>query len=197
MSNERIKEVFNSWAETWDERAIPREEKIKRILEVGEMKEGIDILDVACGTGVMEQFLLKYNPKSIVAVDIAENMIKKAKEKYNDNRIEFICDDIHNIKDRKFDYVIIYNAFPHFLNPDKFIAHVHTLLRENGKFLICHDMGRDQLNNHHNNKKKVSDISLGLKETAEVGWMLVNSFFVDKMVDEDDIYIIYSIKKEK
>ena len=37
MSNERIKEVFNSWAETWDERAIPREEKIKRILEVGEM----------------------------------------------------------------------------------------------------------------------------------------------------------------
>ena len=36
-----------------------------------------------------------------------------------------------------------------------------------------------------------------LKETAEVGWMLVNSFFVDKMVDEDDIYIIYSIKKEK
>ncbi|MDO4403291.1 MAG: hypothetical protein Q4C19_10315, partial [Clostridiaceae bacterium] len=90
-----------------------------------------------------------------------------------------------------------YNAFPHFLNPDKFIAHVHSLLRENGKFLICHDMGRDQLNNHHNNKKKVSDISLGLKETAEVGWMLVNSFFVDKMVDEDDIYIIYSIKKEK
>ena len=129
MSNERIKEVFNSWAETWDERAIPREEKIKRILEVGEMKEGLDILDVACGTGVMEQFLLKYNPKSIVAVDIAENMIKKAKEKYNDNRIEFICDDIYNIKDRKFDYVIIYNAFPHFLNPDKFIAHVHTLLR--------------------------------------------------------------------
>ena len=59
MSNERIKEVFNSWAETWDERAIPREEKIKRILEVGEMKEGLDILDVACGTGVMEQFLLK------------------------------------------------------------------------------------------------------------------------------------------
>ena len=80
------------------------------------MKEGLDILDVACGTGVMEQFLLKYNPKSIVAVDIAENMIKKAKEKYNDNRIEFICDDIHNIKDRKFDYVIIYNAFPHFLS---------------------------------------------------------------------------------
>ena len=195
MSNERIKEVFNAWAENWDERAIPREEKIKRILEVGEMKEGLDILDVACGTGVMEQFLLKYNPKSIVAVDIAENMIKKAKEKYSDERIEFICDDVHNIKDRKFDYIIIYNAFPHFLNPDKFIDHVHSLLRENGKFLICHDMGRDKLNDHHDNKKKVSDISLGLKETAEVGWMLVNSFFVDKMVDEEDIYIIYSIKK--
>lgn len=44
------------------------------------MKEGLDILDVACGTGVMEQFLLKYNPKSIVAVDIAENMIKKQKK---------------------------------------------------------------------------------------------------------------------
>lgn len=194
MSNERIKEVFNSWAETWDEKSIPREDKINRILEVGEMKEGLDILDVACGTGVMEQFLLKYNPKSIVAVDIAENMIKKAKEKYNDERIEFICDDVHNIKNRKFDYVIIYNAFPHFLDPDKFIAHVHSLLKENGKFLICHDMGRKKLNNHHN-ERKVSDISLGLRATEEVAWMLVNSFHVEKMVDENEIYIIYSIKK--
>ena len=173
------------YPEHWDENMI--DEDLDNIIELG--SNVIRIGEFAWH--MMENVEGNYD------FSYFDRVIKKAKEKYNDNRIEFICDDIHNIKDRKFDYVIIYNAFPHFLNPDKFIAHVHTLLRENGKFLICHDMGRDQLNNHHNNKKKVSDISLGLKETAEVGWMLVNSFFVDKMVDEDDIYIIYSIKKEK
>ncbi len=189
---DKIKEYFNNRAADWDSHSIANAEKVEKILKISELEENSEILDIACGTGIMEEFLIKHNPKSILAVDIAENMIKQAKEKYNDPRIEFLCEDVFNIKDKKFDFIIIYNAFPHFLEPEKFISHIHRILKENGKFVICHGMGRKDLNGHH--KRVANEISLGLAPAEETASML-NGFEVKTIIDEKEVYIVYAIKK--
>jgi demethylmenaquinone methyltransferase/2-methoxy-6-polyprenyl-1,4-benzoquinol methylase len=39
-------------------------------------------------------------------------MIEKAKSKYDDFSIIFLCENIFNIKNEKFDFIIVYNTFP-------------------------------------------------------------------------------------
>ena len=117
---DKMKDFFNNLAEDWDNHSKGVLEKIESILQIAELKDNSKILDIACGTGVLEEFLLSHNPNSILAVDLSEKMIEKAKSKYDDSRIKFLCENIFNIKDEKFDFIIIYNAFPHFLEPEKF-----------------------------------------------------------------------------
>lgn len=190
---DKMKEFFNKKALTWDDESKADKNKIEKILKVSELEKNSKILDIACGTGVLEEFLLEFNPKSILAIDIAENMIMKAKEKYSDKRITFKNEDLFNIKNEKFDYVIIYNAFPHFLEPEKMIGHVYDILDEKGKFVICHGMGRRDLNGHH--KRVASEISLGLKPANENVELLKNYFEIKEVIDEKEIYIIYGRKK--
>lgn len=190
---DKMKDFFNNLALDWDNHSIGDPEKLERIFKTAELCENSRILDIACGTGVLENHLLKHNPKSILAVDLAENMIDKAKTKFNDSRVTFLCENVFNITDEKFDFIIIYNAFPHFLEPEKFINHVASLLDTNGKFVICHGMGRNPLNDHH--KKTANEISLGLKPAIEVSKMLEDKFTIKNVTDESDIYIVYGTKK--
>lgn len=190
---DKMKDFFNNLALDWDNQSKGDPEKLERIFKTAELKENSKILDIACGTGVLEEFLLPHNPKSILAVDLAENMIEKAKSKYDDPRIKFLCENVFNINNEKFDFIIIYNAFPHFLEPEKFIDHVSSLLDTDGKLVICHGMGRKPLNDHH--KRTANEISLGLKPAAEVAKIIEDKFNIKNITDEEHIYIVYGTKK--
>lgn len=190
---EKIKQFFNDRADNWDTHSIPVDEKMKYILAKTNLSSEKTILDIACGTGVMEKFLLEKNPKSILAVDIAEKMIENARRKYIDDRITFKTCDVLELENQKFDYIIVYNAFPHFLEPEKLLKKVNELLNENGSFVIAHGMGRKDLNDHH--KRKASEISLGLASALEVGNMIhSHGFRIEFIEDRQEIYIIHAVK---
>ncbi|MGL5417770.1 MAG: class I SAM-dependent methyltransferase [Clostridium sp.] len=191
---DKIKDFFNKKAENWDNESFANPEKIKTILTLSELKENSKILDIACGTGVLEKFLLDYSPSEILAIDISEKMIEKAKEKFNDKRITFVCEDFYNLKNQTFDYIIIYNAFPHFLDQERMINHLYTLLSPHGKFIICHGMGRKNIDAHH--KKVASEISLGLQPAISNAFMLKDKFHIKALIDTEELYLIYSQKKE-
>ncbi|WP_297632647.1 class I SAM-dependent methyltransferase [uncultured Clostridium sp.] len=190
---DKIKEFFNSKAQNWDKESIADGNKIKAILNISDLTKDLKILDVACGTGVLEEFLSDYSPKKIKAIDISENMIKVAKEKYSNTDIEFLCEDLHNLKDETFDYIIIYNAFPHFLDQKKTINHIYKLLVPGGTFVICHGTGRKNIDAHH--KKVASEISLGLQPAIDNAILLKDNFHIKTLIDKEDLYVIYSIKK--
>lgn len=74
---------------------------------------GKTILDFGCGKGDFYSFL---NDKKIsvsyCGIDINENLISIAKNKYKDKKAEFIAIDIDEIKlERKFDIVIVCGVF--------------------------------------------------------------------------------------
>ena len=54
MRKEDIIAFFDRCAPTWDGELVRNEPVIAKILDNGGIRPGIDVLDVACGTGVLQ-----------------------------------------------------------------------------------------------------------------------------------------------
>ena len=82
MEKQDIIEFFDRCAPTWDAEMIKSDVKIGKILDNAEVGAGMDILDVACGTGVMFPYYLERNVASVTGIDISPEMAKIATQKF-------------------------------------------------------------------------------------------------------------------
>lgn len=133
---------FNERALVWDFKVIHNPENIKTMLRLSDLKKGCCVLDVGCGTGVLEPYLLRYEPSVVLAVDFAENMITVAKEKLTDSAVEFVCADYFDITGLTFDNCFFLNAFPHFPDPQRVVRHLLAILKTGGRVTISHSQGK-------------------------------------------------------
>lgn len=192
MNKETIKEFFDNFAPNWDDEPIADKEITDTILDNAEIKENINVLDVACGTGVMFPFYLERKVKSITAVDLSPEMVKIAKAKFP--QADIICGDAENIAfDRQFDVIMIYNAFPHFPEPVTVIENLAQYLKDGGRISIAHGMSKKELDEiHMKSAGKVSDI---LPECDELAKLLSPYFNVDITISNDKMYQVTGTKK--
>ena len=116
MEKKDIIAFFDQVAPTWDAGMVKSDVIIGKILDNVEVGPDMDILDVACGTGVMFDYYLSRGVSSVTGIDISPEMAKIAAEKYKDEaRVQVICADVEEYAfGRKFDRIVVYNAFPHF-----------------------------------------------------------------------------------
>lgn len=170
MNKESIKAFFDNLASSWDKDVIKNEEVIKIILDNANIKSGIDILDVACGTGVLIDDYLNRNVNKVTAIDLSSEMIKVAKSKFNDERVNFICGDVLDFNDdNKYDSIMVYNAFPHFCDGQALIKHLSSLLKDGGTLSVAHGMSKDMINKHHRGSANdVSNILISAKELSDI-----------------------------
>ena len=170
MNKESIKAFFDNLASSWDKDVIKNEEVIKIILDNANIKSGIDILDVACGTGVLIDDYLNRNVNKVTAIDLSSEMIKVAKSKFNDERVNFICGDVLDFNDgNKYDSIMVYNAFPHFCDGQALIKHLSSLLKDGGTLSVAHGMSKDMINKHHSGSANdVSNILISAKELSDI-----------------------------
>ena len=134
---------FDRCAPGWDAEMIRNEPVIRTILDNAGIRAGVDVLDVACGTGVLFPDYLARDVHSVTGVDIAPEMARRAAEKFPDARVTVRCGDIETVPlAQPFDCCMVYNAFPHFPNPARLIAHLATLLKTGGRLSIAHGMSR-------------------------------------------------------
>jgi len=102
-----------------------------------DIRENSTILDLACGTGTITAEINKQMNKKgkIVAVDISDAMISKAKEKVVEN-IEFICGDMQKVVKtlpmNSFDYITCGWAIG-YVHPVKFLKKIKKILKHKGK----------------------------------------------------------------
>lgn len=191
MNKETIKEFFDDFAPRWDNEPIADKEIIDTILNNAEVCENKNVLDIACGTGVLFPYYLERNA-NVTAVDLSGEMVKIAKSKHP--QVNVICGDAEEISlDDVFDCIIIYNAFPHFSNPKALIENLSKYLNIGGTFTIAHGMSKKELDEvHHKSAGSVSNI---LPECDELAEMLFPYFNVDVKISNDKMYQVTGIKR--
>ena len=94
----KVADFSDTLADRWDELCYHDPEKLNDILRRTGLRKGLRILDIGCGTGVLESYLLPYSPLQIVGVDISPGMIEKARSKYATPIVDFRCQDVRDIR---------------------------------------------------------------------------------------------------
>lgn len=192
MDKKDVIDFFNKCAPWWDDDMIRNEDVISTILDNGGIKSGIDVLDVACGTGVLFPDYLSRDVASVTGIDISDEMVKIARSKFP--QINVICGDIENTDfDREFDAVMVYNAFPHFPEPARLIERLAFLTKQGGRLSVAHSMSRAQLHQHH--KNRASTVSIELLDENELSSLFSNWFDVDVVISNDCMYQVSGIRR--
>ena len=196
MEKKDVIEFFDRCAPNWDAQMIKSDEIIGRILDNVEVGEGMDVLDVACGTGVMFDYYLNRGVSSVTGIDISPEMAKIAAEKYADiDKIQVICGDVEECTfGRKFDRIVVYNAFPHFPYPKRLIKTLAGLLKENGRLTVAHGQSREAIDGHH--KGSASKVSNGLMEAESLKRIFDAHFQVEVVISNDHMYQVSGVKKD-
>ena len=196
MEKKDIIAFFDRCAPFWDADMIKSDRIIGKILDNAEVGPDMDILDVACGTGVLFDYYLERNVASVTGIDIAPKMAEIAQGKYADNpKVEVICGDVEEYAfSRKFDRVVVYNAFPHFPYPKRLIKVLAGLLKEGGRLTVAHGMSREAIDNHHSGA--ASKVSNGLMTAESLKRIFDAHFTVEVVVSNDYMYQVSGMKRD-
>ncbi len=94
------------------------------------------LLDIACGTGYGSFLLGEQYGNSIseiLAVDISDDSISYARQRYPHPKIKFIMQDALSFSDEnKFDSIVSLETIEHLKDPNSFINHLYNLLKVGG-----------------------------------------------------------------
>lgn len=136
---EQSKKVYNEMA--WKYESAPegnytrphKEEIIKKIV----LRDGDKILDVACGNGYLLGELSKKARVSAFGVDISENMVAAARERYPACTFAVGSCIPLRFADESMDVITVSCAFHHFETPQAFANECMRVLKKNGKLYIA------------------------------------------------------------
>ena len=184
MDKNDIIEFFDRCALRWDETLERNEIVIETILDNALVTPGKEVLDVACGTGVLFPDYLARGVK-VTAVDIAPEMVKLAAAKFP--QVEVLCGDVETMElESRFDCIMIYNAFPHFPDPEPVIASLVKKLKKGGTLTVAHGASRAKIDAHH--EGHASKVSRGLMHEDELEALFAKYLTVTVKISNDRMY---------
>ena len=193
MKNNDIIEFFDRWAKDWDADMIRDEGKIRFILDAARIAPGARVLDVACGTGVLFPDYMARGASHVTAVDISPEMARIAGEKAAGTCIRVLCGDAQALDlPGGYDCCVIYNAFPHFAEPEKLIERMANLLRTGGTLCIAHGMSLAALQKHHERARNVSRDMFTAEELSD---MLSPYFDILTRVSDEEKFVVAGKKR--
>jgi len=189
-SQPTVAEYFDAKAATWDDMPCHDDAKHIAVAVLAGVEQGSRVLDLGCGTGIMAPAYLAAGAARVLGVDVAPGMIARASEKFaGESRVDFACCDAIDLEaGETFDRVVIYNAYPHFMDKAALITAITRVLAPQGRFLVAHGAGRDIINQHHHGAVPhcvTSDLDSAKAESRL--WMR-NGFDIDVIIDTPDIY---------
>jgi ubiquinone/menaquinone biosynthesis C-methylase UbiE len=194
------KEFFNQMAGGWDKRFYTHEmmERLPQLVSLFQLQRGAKILDAGAGTGGIVPYLLEaIGPAgSIWAVDFAEEMVKIGRKKFQkETRVIFELVSVEDLpfKDRFFDQVVCFGAFPHFEDKGKALEEMGRVLKPGGRLIIAHALSSVSLRSHHQNCAPVSKDFL--PEEDEMRCLLERADFqLRRLVDQPKCYLCEGVK---
>lgn len=135
-----VKEAYNLWANQYD-----TDENKTRDLEAKALRTTLDkinfksCLEIGCGTGKNTEWLMT-KAHRVLAIDLSEKMLSKAKDKIKSDTVRFVQADITSdwnfVNDEKFDLVTFSLVLEHIKNLDKIFEKLTSVVSENGFIYI-------------------------------------------------------------
>lgn len=136
---EQSRSVYNETA--WEYDSTPegnytrshKEEIIKKAV----LRDGDHILDIACGNGHLLGELSKKAKVDAFGIDISENMINAARERYPDCTFAVGACAPLGFENESMDLITVSCAFHHFETPQAFANECMRILKKNGKVFMA------------------------------------------------------------
>ncbi len=193
MNKQDVIAFFDRLAPQWDGDMIRSDRKIGIILDNAGVRPGSHVLDVACGTGVLIPDYLSRNVASVTAIDISPQMVNIARSKFSQENVEILCGDVETAEfSRQFDCIMVYNAFPHFPEPEELIRALTSHLAPGGTLTIAHGMSRHEIDHHH--EGPASKVSIGLMHENALAAMMRKYLRVTVKLSNDEMYQVTGMK---
>lgn len=194
MEQQAVIDFFDQAAAGWDAQLVRNEAVIGQILDNAGIRPGVSVLDVACGTGVLIPDYLKRGAAQITAIDIAPEMVRIAREKFPQENVRFVCGDAETAPlGEGFDAIVIYNAFPHFPDPERLVARLAALLAPGGRLTVAHGSSRADIDAHHHGA--ASRVSNGLMEAEALAAIFARNLRVTDVISTDEMYQVVGEKE--
>ena len=190
---ECVRAFFDRCAKNWDAEMVRNERIISGILDRAGVAAGKSVLDVACGTGVLIPDYLERKVGRITAIDLSPEMIRLAREKFRDKPVRFLTGDAE-AEDfgESYDVIMVYNAFPHFSDPEGLITHLSGFLAPGGHLSIAHGMSRERINAHHSGTAR--PVSAGLMEAEALAALMGRFLKVETVLSDEKQYQVVGRK---
>jgi SAM-dependent methyltransferase len=148
-------DFFDQRAADWEAKCYPTpvRERLQRLIQTFDVMPGERLLDVGTGPGILIPYLrqLVGSTGQVCAFDLSFEMLRQAQAKPHADRDAIVQADAHRIpfKDRRFDRVICFAAFPHFAQPDQALQEMARVLQPGGTLIVAHLLSRRELAAHH------------------------------------------------
>jgi len=198
--SEKHRRYFNEKAAIWDQLFEDKtRQRLCRIIKELKIKPGSAILDAGTGTGILLPILKEAVGPSgtIVALDFAEEMIRRAREKHGDDQFSYVVGDLTTtpFADSSFDEVICNSCFPHIQDQEAAAREMLRILKPGGRATVCHTTSREELNSMHNSLGGVVGNDT-LPADDEMQSLFSQAGFTDiSIIDQAEGYIFTAIKK--
>lgn len=135
-----VKEAYKYWSEHYD-----TNENRTRDLEAISLKQNLNdqkfanCLEIGCGTGKNTEWLVSITD-SILAVDLSEEMLQKAKQKIKSENVKFVQADINKpwifTENKKYDLAVFSLVLEHIENLDPIFKKLSEVINYNGIIYI-------------------------------------------------------------
>jgi ubiquinone/menaquinone biosynthesis C-methylase UbiE len=165
----------------------------KKVIEFSEIKSGKNILEVACGTGVVFEKIVRKNPNGKnIGIDLSPDMLKKAEERLNkikNANYELKEGDALNLnfQDNFFDIVI--NNFMVDLMPvemfDKVANEFYRVTKPDGILVLStFSFGKKKVNKFwHWVAKRFPDLLTGCRPVSFKKYLLSAGFEIERNIE--------------
>ena len=184
MNKTDVIAFFARLAPGWNADMIRSDEIIGLILDAAEVASGDDVLDVACGTGVLFPDYQSRKIGSLTGIDISPEMARIAREKFPWATV--ICGDVEETALGMYDRIMVYNAFPHFPNPAHLIDVLSAHLKPGGTLTVAHGMSRAAIDRHH--EGAASRVSVGLMHEDDLESIFRKHLRVTVKISNEKMY---------